>query len=464
MRARALTATAAGALMAVGVLGATAPPSGATTAHHSAARTTAVARPQLRLFPGVHYSTPPTTAECRQAFGINCYSPLQIEKNYGTPALYKQGVTGAGETIAIVDSFGSPTIGADLATFDQAFGLPAPPSLKVITPAGAIPPFNPDNATMVGWAEETSLDVEYAHSVAPGANILLVETPVAETIGVQGFPEMIEAENYVINHDLADVISQSFAAPERSFPSAQSLLNLRSAYTNAEAHDVTVLGAAGDDGATGPSNPSGTTYYGTKSPNWPATDPLVTAVGGTQLFLGAGGTPQSLPVVWNDTSLLGEPAAGGGGVSTIFGRPSYQSGIATPWGKRSEPDISMSAAVNGGVLVYMSFDGLPGPGFYIIGGTSEATPLFSGVVAMADQMAGHPLGLLNPALYSLAASDAPGIVDVTTGNNTVTFFQNGATKTVSGYLAGPGYDMASGVGTVDAAKLVPELANWKPSS
>ena len=443
-------------MLALGMLGVTAATNSAASVHRAGDSTTAVARPEFRMFPNAHFATPPTTAQCRRALGINCYSPLQIETAYGTPTLYQKGLTGTGETIAIVDSYGSPTIESDLATFDTTFGLPAPPSFSIIAPAGPIPPFNPSNSTMVGWAIETSLDVEYAHSMAPGANILLVETPVAETVGVQGFPEMIEAENYVIDHNLADVITQSFGAPERSFPSAQSLLNLRSAYVNAEAHNVTVLAAAGDAGPTDESNAAGTLYYTVRSPGWPATDPLVTAVGGTQLLLNPNGSQQIPAVVWNDTNLLGEPAAGGGGVSTIFARPSYQSAIATPYGKRSTPDISMSAAVNGGTLVFMSFGGLSGPNFYIIGGTGEASPLFSGVVAIADQAAGHRLGLLNPRLYPLEAD--PGIVDVTTGNNTVTFAQAGRVVTVPGYLAGTGYDMASGLGTVNAPALVRELA------
>ena len=125
----------------------------------------------------------------------------------------------------LVDSFGSPTIKSDLSTFDQAYGLPAPPSFKIIQPAGKVPPFNPNNSGQVNWGVETSLDVEYSHAMAPGANILLVETPVNETEGVQGFPQMMNAESYVINHHLGDVISQSFAATEETFPSPQSILS-----------------------------------------------------------------------------------------------------------------------------------------------------------------------------------------------------------------------------------------------
>jgi len=116
----------------------------------------------------------------------------------------------------------------------------------------------------------------------------------------------------------------------------------------------------------------------------------------------------------------------------------------------------MSAACSGLVDTYQSFGGEPA-GWYVACGTSEATPLFAGIVALADQLAGHSLGLINPALYALSAAQAPGLVDVTTGNNTVEFLQNNQLYTVQGYHAGPGYDLASGVGTVNAALFVPEL-------
>jgi hypothetical protein len=140
---------------------------------------------------------------------------------------------------------------ADLQKFDTDFGLPDPPRFDIIQPAGPVPPFDPTDPDMAGWAEETSLDVQWAHSIAPGANLLLVETPVSETEGVQGFPEIVTAENFVINHHLGDVISQSFGATENTFPSVPALLQLRSAIRNAFAHHVTMLGASGDEGATG---------------------------------------------------------------------------------------------------------------------------------------------------------------------------------------------------------------------
>jgi subtilase family serine protease len=117
----------------------------------------------------------------------------------------------------------------------------------------------------------------------------------------------------------------------------------------------------------------------------------------------------------------------------------------------------MSAACDGAVEIYESFPGI-GPGWYLSCGTSESVPLFAGIVALADQEAGHGLGLINPRLYDLAADRRGGITDITSGNNSVAFHQNGVLVSVPGYSARPGYDLASGVGSVDAAKFVPALA------
>jgi subtilase family serine protease len=417
-------------------------------------------------------SQPPTQAQCLAEFAAPCYDPAQLQTAYDEQPLFSRGITGAGETIVIVDSFGSPTIKSDLATFDSTFGLPAPPSFRIIRPdRQPVPPFDPKNSDMTGWAGETTLDVEWAHSMAPGANILLVETPVSETEGTAGFPQIVEAENYVIDHHLGDVISQSFGATEETFPTAQSLLRLRGAYINAYQHGVTVLAASGDSGATDYANVAGTLYYTHPVTSWPDSDPLVTGVGGTELQLNTAGERTAPDQVWNDTynqavneAAFGNagpnPLAGGGGKSVIFARPSYQNGVRGVVGDhRGVPDISMSAACSGLVDTYQSFPATDEPaGWYPACGTSEATPLFAGIVALADQVAHHPLGLINPALYLMSAEHARGLVDVTTGNNTVSFTQNGNLYTVKGFNARPGYDLASGVGTVDAAHFVPELA------
>src|SRR5580704_5997950 len=412
---------------------------------------------------------PLSPAGCVAAFTVPCYGPDQLQTAYNEQPLFNSGITGKGQTIVIVDSFGSPTIQADLATFDATFNLPAPPSFKIIQPAGKVPAWDPTGANGdVGWAGETTLDVEWAHTIAPGANILLVETPVDETEGTAGFPQIVKAENYVINHHLGQVISQSFAATEGTFPSAASIQGLRSAYFNAARNHVTVLAATGDTGATNYSNVAGTVLYTHPTVNWPSSDPLVTAVGGTQLALLTTGQRTQADRVWNDSTnyalndaFFGTPGptatATGGGLSSVFARPSYQGSVAGVVGDaRGVPDISMSAACSGLVNVYQSFPGELA-GWYVVCGTSEATPLFAGIVALADQVAGHSLGLINPALYAMSAAKAPGLVDVTSGNNTVSFLQP-TLVTVKGYQAGPGYDLASGVGTVDAALFVPELA------
>ena len=402
--------------------------------------------------------TPPTSAQCQSEYGINCYTVSQIRTAYGMPTLYAKHDNGAGQTIVIVDCFGSPTIKQDLTAFDSAtsgYDLPAPPAFNIIAPAGAIPSYNPSNSEMVGWAMETTLDVEWAHAMAPGAKILLVETPVDETIGTAGFPQIVKAENYVIQHKLGNVISQSFGAAERTFPSSASINALRSAYVAAASAGVTVLAASGDEGASNDANAAGTFYFKAPAAGWPASDPLVTAVGGTQLHLNAAGNRTAPDNVWNDTAVLGHPAAGGGGVSGVFARPAYQAKVASSVGDaRGIPDISMNASLTDSVLIHISFGGQPA-GWEPIAGTSEATPLFAGIVAIADQVAGHGLGSINPTLYKLGSGS---LTDVTKGNNTVSFTQSGKKYTVTGYSAVKGYDLASGLGTVNAPDMVNALA------
>jgi subtilase family serine protease len=408
-----------------------------------------VPRPQM-IDTGVRATQLPPNSYCLANYGVGCVSPAMLAQAYNFAPLRAAGIDGSGKTIVIVDSFGSPTIANDLQVFDQTFGLPDPPSFTIIQPAGPVPPFDPNDSTMQGWAIETSLDVEWAHVVAPGAAIVLVETPVAETEGVTGFPEIVLAENYVINHNLGDVISQSFAATEETFPNDEAIFDLRSAYWNAAFHRVTVLGAAGDWGATGPEL-NGTDFYPYRAIGWPASDPLVTAVGGTVLTLDDAGNRLVPDAVWNDYG------ATGGGLSAVFDRPSFQDSVRGVVGRqRGIPDISMNAACLSPVWVYWSFAPSP-PGFGLICGTSEATPEFAGIVAMADQLAGRRLGLLGPALYAL---DPDKVVDVTTGNNTFGPFTNsdGNTYTVVGYDARRGYDLASGIGTLDAMRLVHALA------
>ena len=461
MRVGRLAAVAAGIFGLIAAAPASQKPATITT------QAVVVVRPGVIHMAQKAQAAPLTTAECEKDYNVACYGPAQVRRAYGLPALYAKGVTGRGATIVIVDSYGSPTIRNDLAAFDRVYRLPAPPKFGIIRPAGRIPAYDPASSDMVGWAGETTLDVEWAHAVAPGANLLLVETPVSETEGVHGFPQMVAAEKYVLNHHLGDVISQSFSATEETFANSSQIQALRGAYQLAAKDHVTVLTASGDSGAADVGlNQS--TYYAFRVTSWPDSDPLVTAVGGTQLHFTAKGAPAA-PTAWNDTynTKANEftdgnpgpnPLAGGGGLSIFFTRPAYQQGVrGVVGGSRGVPDISMSAACNGSVNTYGSYHGAPS-GWSPECGTSEATPLFAGIVALADQVAGHPLGLINPALYRLAAAGQPGITDVTKGNNTVSFTQNNQQDTVQGFPARPGYDLATGLGTVNAPYFVPELA------
>jgi subtilase family serine protease len=474
MRVTSLTAAAVGVFALVAALspvsGPASPPVLTETA--SPAATGGPAQGGVIVRPGVIHvgradPGPLSTAGCEQAYQIACYGPAQLRRAYDLPALYARGVTGRGTTIVIVDSYGSPTIRHDLGVFDKAYGLPAPPGFQIIRPAGRVPGYDPANSDMVGWAGETALDVEWAHAIAPGAKILLVETPVSETEGVHGFPQIVAAEEYVLNHYRVDVISQSFSATEKTFPAKSAVQALRGAYQAAYKDHVTVLTASGDSGAADLGLDQ-TSYYTFRVTSWPDSDPLVTGVGGTQLHFTPQGTPAA-PTVWNDTynrhanefadgSPGPNPLASGGGTSIFFTRPQYQNGVRNiVGGSRGVPDVSMSAGCDGAVNTYTSFSGAAA-GWSPTCGTSEATPLFAGIVALADQVAGHPLGLINPALYQLAARHAPGIVEVTSGDNTVSFSQDGHEQTVTGFSARPGYDLATGVGTVNARYLVPELA------
>ncbi|MFG2961067.1 S8 family serine peptidase [Streptomyces sp. NPDC048291] len=398
-------------------------------------------------------SSPLSDAQCQAKWQINCYTPLQYRTAYDLNALYRKGVTGKGRTIVIVDSYGSPTVQHDLDVYSKQFGLPST-KVKVVK-WGHVPAFDPKNSDMTGWAGETTLDVEMAHAVAPAAKIVVVETAVSETEGTTGLPEMMDAEKYMIDHGVGDVISQSFGATENTFPGFakgdfSSIKKLRYAFQDANRKHVTVLAASGDGGATD-LQADGKTYYKKRVNSWPSSDPLVTSVGGTQLHLDDKGNRVKPDSVYNDYG------SGGGGQSHVFTRPSFQNGVKKVVGtRRGTPDISMSAAVNGGAWIYSSFDPTA-TGWDVSGGTSEATPLFAGIVALADQAAGHRLGNIQKRLYDLSSyrSKLTGVVDVNDGTDN-------SYEGVTGYKAVNGYDLATGVGTVDALRFVPALVKQKP--
>jgi subtilase family serine protease len=329
------------------------------------------------------------------------------------------------------------------------------------------------------WALEVALDVEWSHVVAPRANILLVTTPTAETLGVQGFPQMMDAEQYVIDHHLASVISQSFASAEEAFSSPQSLENLRHAFKSAPAAGVTILGSSGDGGAANvvkqpTKNP---TPIPTASVEWPASDPLVTGVGGTDLCTNptAGSLtaddsqPPTACTVLYAGRREGTWPGSGGGYSHMFTRPDYQAVLpagstAIPTGQRGVPDVGYQAGPRTGVLIYSSEPGQgvsstcaqPNTncvGWWVIGGTSASAPQWAGLVSIADQANGGGLGLINPGLYRIGADAtryANDFYDVTAGHQI-------AAPDGTFYRASTGWDPVTGLGTPNAANLVPDL-------
>jgi subtilase family serine protease len=423
--------------------------------------------------------TPPSEAQCF-AIGRRCFTPISMQNSYNLGPLYTEGFEGQGVTIAIIDSFGNPNMAADLANFDTQMGLPhmcgepgqacgnGTPTFTHVYWNGKTqvksPPPNSQGTGLQerdGWALETALDVEWAHAMAPKANILNVTTNPAETQGVQGLPAMMNAEQFIVDNHQATVITQSFGTTEENFEGTQSLLNLRHAFISAAANGVTVLASTGDFGTANPGktpikNPATIPF---PTVNWPASDPLVTAVGGTYLCTdpATGTTVDSAdpPTICQSNPGIREIGwiDAGGGFSHVFTKPTYQdalpAGSTSIGSMRGIPDVAFQASSRTAPLVYDSFDG----GWFLVGGTSCSSPQFAGIVALADQVAGRGLGLINPTLYSLAAGPnyANYFYDVTTGNNQ-------ANPSVPGYPATTGWDPVTGLGTPNAANLVPALA------
>jgi subtilase family serine protease len=394
----------------------------------------------------------PPDAFCRANFGIPCYSPQEMRKAYGLTPLLASGYTGAGQTIIIIDAFGSPTIASDLHAFDVGYGLPDPPSFKVLAPLGTVP-FDPTNSDEVGWAFETTLDVEWAHAIAPGANIVLLTSPVDETEGVQGMPQFLSLEQYALAHNLGKIISQSWGATENTLftPQGQQVFaDFEAFYEQAAQQSVTVLASAGDTGSANVEL-NETTFYPFPTVNFPASSPWVTAVGGTSLYADTSGNYQS-ETVWDNAT-----GAGGGGVSQQFSEPFYQFGLLpavqkTLGGHRGLPDVAYNADPNTPILVYSSFLGPANTGYYFIGGTSEGSPQWAGIIADLNQLAGRPLGFLNPQLYLLGAIGLQRdfFHDITVGNNSF--------AGVPGYSATVGFDLASGWGSPSLAPSPAKLA------
>ena len=371
-------------------------------------------------------------------YAATYYGAKDLESAYGATSMFSGGYDGKGETIAVIDAYGDPTIYQDLAAFDRLFGLPKV-NLTVV-PVGA---YQPSLGIVYGWDAETALDVEAAHAMAPYAHINLV-------IGANASNALFEAVKLVVDQKLGDVVTMSWGLGENSFGesgfSAAGFLNypyVEYYFQKGAAEGITFFAASGDYGAFG-----GTT---TVTSGWPASSPFVTGVGGTTLFL----TPNSgMSTLYNSTSSYsGEDAwsispqyvgsqgvSSGGGYSDLFSTPYYQSGVANSTG-RASPDVAADANPYTGMVIVLE------GGEYVIGGTSLASPLWAGMAAIMDQYVGRSLGALNPYLYSIYGNKTQYSQD---------FHQ--ATLGFDGeYEAGPGYNLLTGIGSPDLPRLASDI-------
>jgi subtilase family serine protease len=353
------------------------------------------------------------------AGSIITYTPAQIRTAYGFSSVtLSNGAagTGAGQTVAIVDAYNDPNISSDLKAFDSQYGLSAA-SLKVVSQTGSATSLPTANA---GWDLEISLDVEWAHAIAPGANILLVEA------NSSGLGDLLTAVNYARDAAGVSVVSMSWGSSEFS-----SETQYDGYFTTPSGHQgVTFVSASGDEGS----------WYG---PEWPASSPNVLSVGGTTLNLANSSGTWGSETGWVDST---------GGISSYEREPSYQT-IAQTTGARTTPDVAYDANPSTGFAVYdsVAYDG--GKGWWDVGGTSAGAPQWAALVAIADQgRAVKGLGTLNgtsqtlPLLYSLYNSTqySQAFHDETVGS--------------SGYFAaGPGYDAVTGLGSPKAAYVIQEL-------
>ena len=374
---------------------------------------------------------------------VPCYGPADMARAYDFPS----SLDGTGQTIVIVDAYGSPTIQSDLAVFDGFFNVPAPPSFTEIHVPGT---GTPSAAAAIQWGLETSLDVEYAHGMAPGANIVLA---VAHTD--TNF-DMNAAEAAVLPQYPGAIVSQSFGDWETDSTAGDSFAQQHEILRAASRLGDTLLASSGDAGATF------TPLTHTTSPvlaSYPASDPLVTAVGGTMGnpypggLLTAGGYGGES--VWNEPHI----GATGGAPSILFKAPSWQRGD-TGYRTRTIPDVAYNAAMIGGLLVFYTRQTPIGPRVSrnLVAGTSAGTPQWAAIFALANQARAafgeDALGSANRSLYKFGERQQKGngpavFHDVTSGNN--------AFGSSLGFSAGPGYDLATGWGSPDVTALISAL-------
>jgi subtilase family serine protease len=388
----------------------------------------------------------------------SCYDPYQMRQAYGVSPLIAAGYDGTGKSIDIIDAYNISTLNIDVNGFDSYYGLPGTPAdqtarptfLHVYTPEGAVA--NDDN----NWGGEIDLDVQWAHAIAPGATINLIEAKSNNDI------DLSNALRWALDHKVGDVVSMSFGENETCL-TKEDANRWHSIFTQAAVNHVTVFASSGDQGAA-QSTCDGAGW--TQVVSSPASDPLVTAVGGTQLNAGgfclaafsctASNYPYSVgqyigETAWNED--LGNSWSTGGGFSKIFGKPFFQNNLV-PGTARGLPDIAYNAGIYTGVLVEYE-----GAQFYRFGGTSAGSPQWAAITAIIDQKARTDLGVINPALYRLgdpsnASHCAACFQDITTGTNTVHEFNaDGTLANVAGYNAGAGWDATTGIGSLNAANL-----------
>jgi subtilase family serine protease len=392
-----------------------------------------------------------------------CYDPYQIRHAYGIDTLINAGFDGKGKTIIIVDAFQSANLVADLNYFNNFYGLPSLNGLggPYDSNLGTFTQIAPDGLGPVddNWAGEITLDVLWAHAIAPRANITLVLAKSNEDA------DILSATKYAVDHNLGDVISQSFGEDE-SCMDPNLLVQQHQVFADATKKNITIFASSGDQGAAQPTCDS-SSYA--KAASSPASDPLVTAVGGTELHaadyclttLGCDPAANPAPgtyqgeIAWNEPDPVYGDIATGGGFSVLYDEPSYQQGTIHGGKQRGVPDVSYSAAVYHGVLV--RFYG----GWWLFGGTSAGSPQWAAIVAIADQKAGHNLGFINRALYQIGQAQkkySVSFFDVTSGNNSVVEFDNnGNAVTVQGFNAGPGWDATTGLGSPRTAQIASYL-------
>lgn len=379
------------------------------------------------------------------------YSPSEIGQVYGATPLWNAGYNGSGVTIAIVDAYGDPFIQQELNNFSAEFNLPSA-NVNEICVDG---PCNYASGIAEGWATEIALDVEWAHAMAPGARINLYVAANAT------FP-LFDAVQKAVSDGVNSIISLSWGSPENAFGQSGPVAPiygenypwLNQVFQQAAAQGITVFASSGDWGAYDQSQGETAPYGGAV---YPSTDPYVTGVGGTTLYMNSTSGYLQLPYAnasgsygaetawsWSNS----QDAATGGGYSTLFGVPSWQSGPGFAGTSRGAPDVGWDANPSTGVLVAIS-NGLGQPmTYYIVGGTSVGSPSWAGSLALIDQKAGGKLGSLNPAIYSILNNSgeySKAFHDITVGNNNPN-------------SAGVGWDPLTGVGTPDLSMLASYLA------